>query len=74
MQPREDNEIEVSKRTIYDDIRTDMTALVKERGEGLQLIEQFCEDYKNPMIMKALRQQRDFFNNELTEFFKTMMD
>lgn len=45
MQPREDNEIEVSKRTIYDDIRTDMTALVKERGEGLQLIEQFCEVY-----------------------------
>lgn len=75
MQPRQDNEIEVSKRTIYDDVLRDMTALVKERGEGLQKIEQFCEDYENPsIIMKALRQQRDFFTNEATEFFKSMMD
>lgn len=75
VQPNNDYDIEVSKRTIYDDILRDMTALVKERGEGLKKIEQFCEEYENPsMIMKAFRKQRDFFTNEATEFFKSIID
>ena len=37
-------------------------------------MEDFCKTYDNPSIMKAFRQQRDFFTNEVTDFIKMMMD
>ena len=52
-----------------------MSKLVKEdRVEGVISIEDFCKDYNLPLIMKAFRRQRDFFNNEVTDFIRKMMD